>query len=389
MDLSENRRLLWFAFASQMAGWTGAALFIPVVPLFLKHLDATDVQVGYYSAAALVSLSFGPMLIGWLSDRYGRRDRMVLGCYALQVPIAYAMGRTDSLLVACALNIGLWTFGASTINLARAIFALNYTGGSRDRAFARLAIASPVSFVIGGVAGGRIIEAWGYPGLFTTMSACWLVAFLLWLGVHDRNAARIERPSERSPVNAALVLFCLAIGVQSIAFNWSEIAFPLRLESLGFSLPFITSMVSVSNLVSIPFVILAGRYAARVGNLNLLVGGIILFGLCRFGLAVVETGAAVIGLQVLTGIPAVFLRSVAAALLAGMGPDHSVGSRMSLLLMASGFGGAIGGAVGGHLLEAFDPDGLLVWAGCGMLFAALFMSVMVKDPTREEEAGAV
>ena len=132
-----NRRLLAFAVLSQLAAWTGVALFIPTIPLYLRHLNATDVEIGQYVAVTMVSLSFGPMLIGWLSDRLHLRDRLVVLCYALQTPIAYFMGTTDSLVIACLLNVGLWTFGASSINLTRAIVALNFPARDRDHAFAR------------------------------------------------------------------------------------------------------------------------------------------------------------------------------------------------------------------------------------------------------------
>jgi MFS family permease len=382
---SDNKRLLAFAIVSQMAAWTGAALFIPMIPLYLRHLNATDSEIGYYAAATLISLSLGPMLIGWLSDRWGVRDRLVIVCYVIQVPLAYSMGLTQSLVVACLLNIGLWTFGASTINLTRAIVALNFEKADRDRAFARLAITSPISFVIGGLAGGRIVEAWGYPALFQIMAVCWFLAGVAWLGVRDRHVPAEDVPTDRAPISRPLVLFCAAISIQSIAFQWSEIALPLRLSDLGFSLPFITSMYSVSNFVSIPAVILAGRYAGRVGNVNLLVGGILLFAICRFGLSMFDSRLEIIGLQAMTGLPAAFVHSIAAAVIAGLGSDRTVGSRMALLMMCGGVGGALGGLAGGHLLSAFGASGLLVCSGIGLLGAALFMWLFVGDPTRTEE----
>ncbi len=382
----QNRRLLIFAFVSQLAGWTGAALFIPMIPLYLRHLKATDAEIGYYSAATLISLSLGPVLIGWLSDRWHVRDRLVVACYALQVPTAYCMGQTDSLVVACLLNVGLWTFGASSVNLARAIVALNYSASDRNSAFAKLAITSPIAFVVGGFAGGRIVEAWGYPVLFETAAVCWFLALVAGLGLKDRYVVEPVSEPETVAVSRPLILFCVAILLQSVAFQWSEIALPLRLNDLGFSLPFITSMYSVSSLVSIPFVILAGRHAHRIGNLNLLIGGVVVFAVSRFAISVFETEAQIIGAQIVTGVPAAFAHSIAAAIIANLGPERTVGSRMSLLMMSSGVGGAIGSAIGGHLLAAFEPAGLLVCAGFGLSAAAIFVRVFIVDPntlTRE------
>ncbi|MCH2665295.1 hypothetical protein MK139_13245, partial [bacterium] len=93
-----------------------------------------------------------------------------------------------------------------------------------------------------------------------------------------------------------LLLFCAAMMFQSFSFQWSEIAFPLRLSDIGLSLTFITSMHSVSSLASIPIVLIAGRYAGRVGNVNLLFGGLVVFALCRLGLSLVEARTHVIGL---------------------------------------------------------------------------------------------
>ena len=370
-----NRRLLGFAVASQMAAWTGAALFIPTIPLYLRHLNASDVEIGYYSAATLISLSFGPMFLGWLSDRLHVRDRLVVACLALQVPTAYAMGLTDSLVLTCLLNVCLWTFGASSINLTRAIVALNYSEGERNQAFAKLAITSPISFVIGGFAGGRIVEAWGYPGLFTVMTGFWFLAAIFAMGIQDRYCPEEHVSDTDASVSRPLILFCVAMALQSLAFQWSEIGMPLRLEELEFSLPFITSMYSVSSLVSIPFVLLAGRYATRLGNVRMLTAGLAIFAITRVVLSVVGSGGAILATQMVTGIPVSSVHSIAAALMAGLGPDRSVGRRMSLLMMCSGVGG-------GHILSAFGPDGLLVCAAVGLGCSGLFMGLFVTDPER-------
>jgi MFS family permease len=378
----DNRSLIRYAVISQLAAWTGAALFIPTIPLFLRHLNASDVEIGYYTAVTLISLSFGPMLIGWLSDRLHVRDRLVVLCYALQAPIAYFMGETQNLALVCLLNVGLWTFGASSINLTRAIVALNFSKEDRNRAFARLAVTSPIAFVIGGGAGGRIVEAFGYPWLFKIMSACWLVAMLSGLGVRDRYVPTASSREEQGSIRSPLILFCCAMFLQSLAFQWAEIGLPLQLKDLGFSLPFITSMYSVSSLVSIPFAILAGRYGSRIGNLNLLVAGLVIFSLTRFGLSMFTSEVQIIGLQMITGIPAAFAHSIAAAIMAGLGPDRSVGRRMSLMMMSGGIGGALGGVVGGYLLASCGPVGLLLSSGIGLLCAAAFMRLFVIDPDK-------
>ena len=320
------------------------------------------------------------MAIGWLSDRFHIRDRLVVLCSGLQVPIAYAMGRKDDLWSVCVLNVGLWTFGASTVNLCRAIVALNFSPVHRNRAFSWLAVSSPAAFVIGGLASGRIVDAYGFTGLFTVMAACWAISTGVSFFIKDRFAPDAARSSAGDlAISRPLIVFCAAMSLQAIAFQWSEIAVPLRLDDLAYSLPFITSMYSVTSLVSIPFTVLAGRYAARVGNLNLLVGGMIVFGLCRFGLSVWETEFSIVTIQVVAGVPAAFGHSVAAALIAGLGPDHTVGSRMSLLMMCAGVGGGVGGLIGGYLLNAYDASGLLICAGVMMLGAALFTRSFVSD----------
>ena len=386
-----NGRLLVFAFASQIFAWTGAALFLPIIPIYLRFLNATDVEIGHYSAIILVSLSFGPVALGWVSDRWHLRDRLVVGCLAIQVPVCWLMGTTDKLWVACFLNTLLWTFGASAISLTRAIVALNFATDQRDRAFARLAIASPASFVIGGLAGGRIVEAWGYPGLFKTMTVFWMLAMLAALGICDRHRVQAQDDTDidTSSMGKPLLLFCAAMMFQSFSFQWSEIAFPLRLSDIGLSLTFITSMHSVSSLASIPIVLIAGRYAGRVGNVNLLFGGLVVFALCRLGLSVVEAKTHVIGLQVVTGLPAAFSHSIASAVIAGLGPARSLGSRMSLLMMCGGVGGALGGVVGGYLLEGYGPAGLIAFSGIGFMFTGMYLKLFVVDPTRDSSTRAV
>ena len=162
------------------AGGRGLDIVAPFMLLYLRgplHLPAGTTALLY--TLLLVGAVAGPLLAGYLSDRFGRR-RTLLIYYAMSAVgiVAFLLaGSNLVLLVPLLLPFGTAVFSESPV--LQAFLADRATGPIRDVAFSvyftfAFGIGSLWALVIGNVA-----ASWGYPVAFMLMAASYLGAAML------------------------------------------------------------------------------------------------------------------------------------------------------------------------------------------------------------------
>jgi MFS family permease len=137
-------------------------------------------------ALLLVGAVVGPLLAGWLSDRYGRRRTLVAyyGLSTVGILAFLAAGANLLLLVPLLLPFGTAVFSESPV--LQAYLADRADGPIRDMAFA---VYFTVAFGFGALWAfilGNVVDAFGYPAAFGIMAASYLGAAALLLAVRDR-----------------------------------------------------------------------------------------------------------------------------------------------------------------------------------------------------------
>lgn len=174
------------------AGGRGLDLVAPFMLLYLRGplgIDEGTTTVLY--ALLLVGAVIGPILAGWLSDRYGRRPTLIAYYVLSAAGIAafLAAGANLLLLVPLLLPFGTAVFSESPV--LQAYLADRADGPIRDMAFAvyftvAFGFGAAWAFILGNVA-----DAFGYPVTFSVMAASYLGAAALLLLVREtRPAAR-------------------------------------------------------------------------------------------------------------------------------------------------------------------------------------------------------
>jgi MFS family permease len=184
------------------AGGRGLDIVAPFMLLYLRGpLKISEGTTAILYALLLVGAVVGPLLAGWLSDRFGRRRTLVV-YYLLSAAgvLAFlAAGSNLWLLVPLLLPFGTAVFSESPV--LQAFLADRAHGPTRDVAFSvyftfAFGIGAVWAFVIGNVA-----ASWGYPVAFGVMAASYLGAALLVGLVRDAPAApRSTSPEARQPV---------------------------------------------------------------------------------------------------------------------------------------------------------------------------------------------
>src|SRR3954465_736109 len=152
-------------------------LYLPAFPELAADLDATHAQVQLTLTADVIGLVAGQLVLGPLSDAWGRR-RLLLG--------ATVVCAVASLLCALAPWAGAltpWRFvqgfaGGGGIVLARAVASDLTTGVAAARLFSLFMTLSSVAPIIAPVLGG-VLLVW---------TGSWPVMFYVLAGVHPMLA---------------------------------------------------------------------------------------------------------------------------------------------------------------------------------------------------------
>ena len=169
------------------AGGRGLDIVAPFMLLYLRGpLKLSQETTALLYALLLVGAVVGPLLAGWLSDRFGRRSTLIFYYVlsAIGIVAFLAAGSNLVLLVPLLLPFGTAVFSESPV--LQAYLADRATGPTRDVAFSvyftfAFGIGAFWAFVI-----GNVVATFGYPVAFGVMASSYLAAALLLALVRDR-----------------------------------------------------------------------------------------------------------------------------------------------------------------------------------------------------------
>ena len=191
-----NDRQRWLAMAGiAIASFLGCIDFTIVntaIPAIQAAFDADIAQVQWTVTAFVAALSICTIAVGHLADRHGRREAMFasMGLFAaaslgagLAPNLAWLVPWRAVQGVACA---GLYTVSA-------AVAAAMFPEQQRGRALGLLFSINGLGLAFGPVAGGLLVEAWG-----------WRAIFLLNVPLIAAGFALCSGRLPASPTNAAL-----------------------------------------------------------------------------------------------------------------------------------------------------------------------------------------
>lgn len=169
-------------------------LYLPALPAVAADLHAQASVTQLSVTACLAGMALGQLMIGPLSDRWGRRRPLLAGlaCYAVAT-LACALAPSAALLITARLAQGL--AAAAGIVIARAVLTDLHSDGRLARALSALAMISGVAPVIGPVFGGQLLRLTDWRGVFAVLAAAGLALAVLsaWAIPETLPAARRHR----------------------------------------------------------------------------------------------------------------------------------------------------------------------------------------------------
>ncbi|WP_327323239.1 multidrug effflux MFS transporter [Streptomyces sp. NBC_01210] len=344
-------------------------MYLPALPAVTESLRAPAATVQLTLTACLAGMALGQLVVGPMSDRWGRRRPLLIGMIVYVVATAIcALAPTVELLTGFRLLQGL--AGAAGIVIARAVVRDLYDGVEMARFFSTLMLISGVAPIIAPLIGGQVLRITDWRGVFVVLTAIGILLTLLavkWLHEtlpqekrHSGGVGQALRTMRGLLADRVFTGYMLTGGLAFAALFAYISASPFVVQEIYGASPQTFSLLFGVNSVGL---IIVGQINGKV-----LVGRISLDKALGFGLAVITLAATALLLMTSGVFGKVGLFPVASGLfvlmsamglampntnaLALMRTPHAAGSASALIGTASFLIGAVASPLVGIAGEA-------------------------------------
>ncbi|MGW1156927.1 multidrug effflux MFS transporter [Streptomyces sp. NPDC002519] len=367
-------------------------MYLPSLPEVTTSLHAPAATVQLTLTACLAGMAFGQLVVGPMSDKWGRRRPLLAGLAVYVVATALcALAPSVTSLVAFRLVQGL--AGAAGIVIARAVVRDLYDGVAMARFFSTLMLISGVAPIVAPLIGGQILRFTDWRGVFVVLTAVGIaLAALVWTRLpetlppgrrHGGGAGAALGSLRALLADRAFTGYTLAGGFAFAALFAYVSASPFVIQEIYGASPQTFSLLFGLNSVGL---VIAGQINGKV-----LVGRVALDKVLAAGLAVITLAAAALLLMATGALGPVGLVPVAAALfvlmsamgltlpntqaLALMRTRHHAGSASALLGTISFLIGAVASPLVGIAGEHTAVPMAVVQLAAALVAAACFVTL--------------
>jgi len=374
-------RALYFAYFSFVG------IFSPYLSLWF---DARGLSIG--EIAVLMALPqllriVAPPFWGWLADRGGRRVALLRGAAIGALVVLLAFPLADRPVEYAGLMLLLFFLTAAQMPIGEAI-ALDVARGDAGR-YGRMRMWGSVGFIVTVVAGGPVLEVLGLRALPALMAGTMALLVAVTLSIPEPAAGRA--PGAAEPIlgrlrEPAVLAFLASAFLMVFAHAALYAFFSLFLERHGYGTTAIGAIWGVGVAAEIALFVLQRRLFDRASPMRLLAFTFLVCGL-RFAMVAASDGALWVLLWAQTMHAATFglHHSASMAVLhRWFPPAQQARAQAAFIVVAYGFGGALGGLACGWLWERIAPAAAF-W---GASAAGLAGWVAVVLAARLERGGA-
>ncbi|MBT2380142.1 MFS transporter [Streptomyces sp. CB00316] len=160
-------------------------MYLPALPAVTDSLGAPAATIQLTLTACLAGMALGQLVVGPMSDRWGRRRPLLLGMVVYVIATAIcALAPSAQLLIGFRLLQGL--AGAAGIVIARAVVRDLYDGVEMARFFSTLMLISGAAPIIAPLIGGQVMRFTDWRGIFVVLTGVGIVLTLVvWKWLHE------------------------------------------------------------------------------------------------------------------------------------------------------------------------------------------------------------
>ncbi|MFB8174546.1 multidrug effflux MFS transporter [Streptomyces sp. NPDC055966] len=374
-------------------------MYLPSLPEVTTSLHAPAATVQLTLTACLAGMALGQLVVGPMSDRWGRRRPLLTGL-AVYVLATALCGFAPNVETLVAFRLAQGLAGAAGIVIARAVVRDLYDGVAMARFFSTLMLISGVAPIVAPLIGGQILRVTDWRGVFVLLTVVGtLLAALVWLRLpetlppeerHDGGAAEALRAMRALLTDLPFTGYMLAGGFAFAALFAYISASPYVVQEIYGASPQTFSLLFGLNSV--------GLVAAGQLNGKVLVGRVALEKVLGAGLAVIILAATALLLMATGAFSDVGLAPIATALfvlmsamgvtlpnaqsLALLRTRHAAGSASALLGTTSFLVGAVASPLVGVAGERTAVPMALVQLAGALVAAACFVGMCRPWDTR-------
>ncbi len=216
-------------------------IYLPSLPDVARDLGTSAAAVQLTMTGMLIGGAVGQLVIGPLSDRFGRRAPVLVGV-ALHVVVSLLCAVAPSIVPLVALRVAQGFFNASATVVAMALIRDRFVGSDASRLMSRLMLVIGVAPLFAPSLGGLIAGQWGWRAVFVVLA---LLGVGLWVVVALRMPETL--PAERRRPS----------GVRTALAGYRHLLRDRHFVALAV-LPGLTMAVLMTYVVASPFVLRVG-----------------------------------------------------------------------------------------------------------------------------------
>ncbi len=254
-------------------------IYLPALPNIATYFQASASQVQLSLTTSFLGLAVGQIIIGPLSDIYGRRPLMLifLVCFVLS---SYMCANATSIEQLIIFRFLQGISGASGIVLSRAIACDLYAGSQLTRFMSMLMSVNSIAPIVGPILGSMIIVKYDFKFIFYFLCLWGVILFILHF-IFIKESANISKSDQHALLNSlksmykelknknfmllVLSMSCIMGGffsyLSASSFVFQRI---YAYSSFAYALVFSVNAILISLLA-----ILAGRLSKVLGDIKI------------------------------------------------------------------------------------------------------------------------
>jgi len=348
-------------------------MYMTMLPLYLKHLGASVMQVGIFFTVSQIVPLILQVLGGWVSDTIGRLKSVAIGSLiGLGAFISPIFVPTWQWLY---LSEGLNSITRSLIGPSFGAFIAEETPEEhRGKVYGITDTIYTVVTVIGPPLAGWLADTYGFRVMLTVAAGIYVCATTIRLILakvagkkrQEKSAEKLSFESLKvnfktvfgiAVAGGVLTWLLLTDGVRDIAFSMSFRLMPLYLEEIGgMSLQQIGWLASFFGMASMVTTIPAGWFADKFGERTAIALGFFLEFLAMLLLINVNTFIGFASVWALFGVGVGLLSPAYQSLLSKVLPERLRGTGFGLIHASLGIFSLPAPAIGSLLWKSINPQ---------------------------------
>jgi len=386
-DTINKFRLFAFSFLL----FAGFAFASPFIVLYFQSLGFNGAQIGVLTGVTPLITFFGAPFWTGLADAT-RRHRLIM-TLAMMVGIAgyivYPFLRAFEAVLLVAVVMNFFFAPVSSFADNATMFML----GEKKDFYGRIRLGGTIGYALAAPVSGLLVHAYGLRAGFWGASVMYIIGlFISQRFVHSQSKAASPalRGIRTLLANPRWILFLIASLAAGLALSGANIYFYPYMKGLGAPTSLMGIALTIGTTLEFPILFFGNRLLRWLTPYGLFLLAMTVTGIRMVLFAANNNPDLVLVIQLLNGFtfPAMWIAGVAWA--NAHAPAGMTATAQGLFgAMIFGFGTAVGGFVGGPLLESLGGRGLYLVFGCIMLATTAVVALVESRLPAEQPSAPV